>query len=108
MVGDNDWYQCAVKETCVQDALNTYLGDYPYLDGYSPSQIDVKVHRAFNGSNVNVASYSHLHRWHKHIASYGEQERSSFRAEQGEILPRCACKVHEKSAGRKQVSYILG
>ncbi|XP_076670453.1 valyl-tRNA synthetase isoform X1 [Andrena cerasifolii] len=104
MVGDNEWYQCAVKETCVQDALNTYLGDYPYLDGYSPSQIDVKVHRAFSGSDVNVATYSHLHRWHKHIASYGEQERSSFRAEQGEILPRCACKVHEKSAGRKQKS----
>ena len=104
-----EWYQCAVKEACVQDALNTYLGDYPYLDGYSPSQIDVKVHRAFNGSNVNVASYSALaplaQNTSRRTASKSDPRSARSR---GKILPRCACKVHEKSAGRKQVSYTLG
>lgn len=103
VIGDSKWYQCTLKEACVQDALNNYLCDYPYLDGYSPSQIDVKVHQAFNELNVNVSSYPHLHRWYKHVVSFSEQERASFRAEQGKILPRCACKASGDSKNDRQV-----
>ncbi|KZC14461.1 PREDICTED: valine--tRNA ligase [Dufourea novaeangliae] len=102
MVGDNEWYQCTLKETCVQEALNNYLSDYPYLDGYTPSQIDANVYQAFVELNVNISSYSHLHRWYTHIASYSQEEQSVFRAEQGKILPQCACKVHSNRNSNKK------
>ncbi|XP_076244196.1 valyl-tRNA synthetase [Calliopsis andreniformis] len=102
VIGDNKWYQCTLNETCVQDAMNNYLGDHPYLDGYSPSQIDVKVHQTFNKLNVNVSSYPHLRRWYKHILSYSEQERASFRAEEGKILPQCTCKIVDNRNSKKR------
>lgn len=84
--------ECTLKESCVQDALNNYLNDYPYLDGYTPSQTDAKVYQTLVQLNVNVASYAHLNRWYRHVASYSRQERSAFRPEQGKLLPKCACK----------------
>ncbi|XP_031849268.2 valyl-tRNA synthetase [Nomia melanderi] len=93
MLDDNEWYKCTLRETCVQDALNNYLTDYPYIGGYTASQIDAKVYQAFAELDVDVARYPHLHRWYRHIASYSEQEQSSFRVEQREILPRCACTI---------------
>ncbi|XP_076647855.1 valyl-tRNA synthetase isoform X2 [Halictus rubicundus] len=94
VISDHDeWCKCTLNETCVQDALNNYLNDYPYLDGYTPSQTDAKVYQTFVELNVNVASYTHLYRWYRHIASYSREERSAFRPEQGKVLPECACNV---------------
>lgn len=106
MIGDNDWYQNTLKENCVQDALNNYLADYPYLDGYNPSQIDTKVHQYFTRLGTDLRNYPHLHRWYKHVASYSEQERSMFRVEEGKILPQCGCKIHDHNNSRKQVNNI--
>ena len=91
-------------EDCVQDALNNYLADYPYLDGYSPSQIDTKVYQNFTVLGFNLTNYPHLRRWYKHMASYTEQEQSIFRAEEGKILSQCGCKVHDHNNSRKQVN----
>ncbi|XP_043529235.1 valine--tRNA ligase isoform X1 [Frieseomelitta varia] len=102
-IGDNDWYQSTLMEDCVQDALNNYLADYPYLDGYSPSQIDTKVYQNFTVLGINLTNYPHLHRWYKHMASYTEQEQSIFRAEEGKILSQCGCKVHDHNNSRKQL-----
>lgn len=104
--GTTEWYQSTLKETCVQNALNNYLGNFSYLDGYNPSQTDAKVYQALVGLNVDIKSYPHLYRWYKHIASYSKQEQSVFRAEQGKILLQCACKVHNNCNNRKQVRYI--
>ncbi|KAG7207193.1 hypothetical protein KM043_008878 [Ampulex compressa] len=88
VVGDNKWYQMALNETCVQDAVDNYLADYPYLDGHTPSQMDVKVHSTFNELIVDFATHPHLHRWYNHIATFSDREKSLFRAEQGQILPK--------------------
>lgn len=104
MVGDKKWYHKTLKERCVQEALNNYLGDYAYLDGYNPSQIDVKVYQTFIKLDVDFIKYPHLQRWYKHIASFSAQEQSAFRVEQGKILPQCSCKVHNHNNRIKKVS----
>ncbi|XP_017879965.1 valine--tRNA ligase [Ceratina calcarata] len=92
-MGDANWYQNTLKETCVQEALNSYLAEYSYLDEYGPSQIDSKVYRTFTILNTDLTKYVHLYRWYKHIASFSEQEQSAFRMEKGRILP--LCKEHD-------------
>ncbi|XP_043252604.1 valine--tRNA ligase isoform X2 [Colletes gigas] len=99
---DNEWYKSTLKETCVQDALNNYLSDYSYLEGYSPSQTDAKVYQTFVELNVDVTSYPYLHRWYKHVASYSKQEQSVFQAERGKMLLECACKVHNSRNYKEQ------
>lgn len=105
MVTENDWYQNTLKEMCVQGALNNYLADYPYLDGYSPSQIDTKVYQTFSKLGTDLTNYPHLYRWYKHLASYSEQEQSAFRAEESKILSHCGCKIFDYNR-RKQVNNI--
>lgn len=91
----------------MQESINNYLADYPYLDGYSPSKIDVKVYQTFQDLNADLINYPHLHRWYKHIASYSGQEQSAFRTEEGKILPQCVRKMHENCNRSKQVNCIL-
>lgn len=105
VIGDNDWYQSTLREKCVQEALNNYLADYPYLDGYNPSQIDTKVYQIFIKLDNDFTNYPHLRRWYKHIASYNNQEKSMFHAEKGKILSQCGCKIHDHNR-KKQVNYI--
>lgn len=105
VVGDNDWYQNTLKEKCVQEALNNYLADYSYLDGYKPSQIDTKVYQAFIKLDNDFTNYPHLHRWYKHMTSYNNQERSMFHAEKGKILSQCGCKIHDHNNRKKQLHY---
>ncbi|XP_053998029.1 valine--tRNA ligase [Hylaeus anthracinus] len=101
-IGDNEWYREALKEACVQDALNNYLGDYSYLDGHSPSRVDAKVYETLVELNIDVTSYPHLHRWYKHIASYSKQERTGFRPDQNKILLRYASKIRASRTSKKQ------
>ncbi|OAD54863.1 Valine--tRNA ligase [Eufriesea mexicana] len=103
MVTENDWYQNTLKEMCVQGALNNYLADYPYLDGYSPSQIDTKVYQTFIKLGIDLTNYPHLYRWYKHMTSYSEQEQSAFRAEESKILSHCGCKIFDYNNRRKQL-----
>merc|ERR1712029_1335743 len=53
------------------DALNAFVADKSYVNGYTPSQADVTVFEAPS------AQYPHAARWYKHIASY-ESEFSSL------------------------------
>nr|XP_003700613.1 PREDICTED: valine--tRNA ligase isoform X1 [Megachile rotundata] len=104
IVGDKEWYHKTLKERCVQEALNNYLEDYSYLDGYSPSQIDAKAYQAMMKLDINFIKYPHLQRWYKHIASFSQQELSVLRVEEGKILPNCACEVLNHSNRTKQLS----
>ncbi|CAL7941716.1 unnamed protein product [Xylocopa violacea] len=102
IIGSNDWYQSTLKEICVQEALNNYLADYPYLDGYSPSQVDAKAYQTFTRLSADLTKYPHLCRWYKHVASYNEQEQSTFRVEKSKIFPLCSCKpVHHNRSSRE-------
>ncbi|XP_012272287.1 valine--tRNA ligase [Orussus abietinus] len=87
------WYEETLKETFVQEALDNYLADYPYVDGYTPSQADIKIHAVLSGLHIDFTRLPHLHRWQKHIATYSEGERSAFRAKQGGLLSQKGCKL---------------
>lgn len=91
MVGDGGWYQSTLSESCVQKALNSYLADYPYLDGYTPSQLDSSVHRSLTELNVDLARHPHVKRWYDHIATFTDGEKAVFRAEQNRMIPKLAC-----------------
>lgn len=88
MIGDGKWYQRALNESCVQEALNNYLATYSYLDGYTPSQLDSKVYQILKELNINFANYLHLKRWYNHIATFTDEEKTRFRAEQNKIIPQ--------------------
>lgn len=90
MVGDGEWYQWTLNEPCVQKALNNYLADYPYLDGYTPSQLDSSVHRSLMELNIDLARHLHIKRWYDHIATFTDEEKAVFRAEQNKIIPKLA------------------
>merc|ERR1712198_760437 len=63
-------------------ALNDYLADRSYIDGYVPTQGDVTV---FNGLGKAPAdSFAHALRWYKQISSYGS-EKSKFPAGSGKV-----------------------
>jgi len=63
-------------------ALNDYLADRSYIDGYVPTQGDVTV---FNGLGKAPAnSFAHALRWYNQISSYGS-EKSKFPAGSGKI-----------------------
>lgn len=90
MVGDGEWYQSTLNETCVQEALNNYLVDYPYLDGYTPSQLDSSVHRSLKKLNIDLARHPYIKRWYDHIGTFTDEEKAVFRAEQNKIIPKLA------------------
>lgn len=51
-------------------ALNSFLEDKSYIDGYSPSQADVAVYESLSGAPA--AEYPHALRWYKHVTSYSK------------------------------------
>ncbi|XP_065839983.1 elongation factor 1-beta-like [Oscarella lobularis] len=57
-------------------ALNDYLKDKSYIDGFVPSQADVVVFSALAGP----PDWEHVHarRWYNQIASYGDEEKKQF------------------------------
>jgi len=90
VVGDSKWYQWTLNESCMQEALNNYLADYPYLDGYTPSQLDSSIHRSLKEVNIDFAKHLHIKRWFNHIATFTNEEKAVFRAEQNKIIPKLA------------------
>ncbi|XP_045122775.1 elongation factor 1-beta-like [Portunus trituberculatus] len=56
-------------------ALNDYLGDRSYVEGYSPSQADVAVFEGLD--RAPNPQFAHALRWYTHITSFGEA-RSKF------------------------------
>merc|ERR1712071_403376 len=59
------------------EALNTFLADKSYIEGYAPSQADVTTINAMN--KAPASSMAHALRWYNHIKSFGA-ESSSFPA----------------------------
>lgn len=49
-------------------ALNNFLADKSYIEGYNASQADVAIFEALTASLLS-AKYPHAARWHKHISS---------------------------------------
>ncbi|XP_057379197.1 elongation factor 1-beta-like [Daphnia carinata] len=56
-------------------ALNDYLADRSYIEGYEPSQADVTTFQALG--KAPAGSFAHALRWYNHIKSFGS-ETSKF------------------------------
>ncbi|KAL6254260.1 hypothetical protein P5V15_014875 [Pogonomyrmex californicus] len=97
VIGDGKWYQWALNELCVQEALNNYLADYPYLNGYTPSQLDAMVHQSLKELSIDFANHLHIKRWYNHLATFTDEEKATFCAEQNKIIPKFAYKCQENN-----------
>ena len=58
-------------------ALNTFLADNSYIEGYVPSQADTAVFDAMKKA-PSKADYPHAARWYAHIASFEASGRKQF------------------------------
>jgi len=58
-------------------ALNAFLGDASYIEGYVPSQADVAVFDALKKSPAKDAA-PHAARWYAHISSFEAAGRKQF------------------------------
>jgi len=105
MAGDDKWYQWALNESCVQEALNNYLADYSYLEGYTPSQLDSKVYRSVKELNIDFANHLHLKRWYNHIATFTDEEKAVLRAEQNKIIPQLTYKCQRNNDDTFEVTF---
>jgi len=63
-----------LKKAEGQKALNQFLEDKSYIDGFQPSQADVVVFDSLSGAPS--ADLHHAVRWYKHIASYGAEKNA--------------------------------
>merc|ERR1712146_399434 len=60
-------------------ALNTFLADHSYADGFVPSQVDVTKF-AEVPADVDAAKFKNVARRQKHIASFSDDEKKSWPA----------------------------
>lgn len=61
------------------EALNEYLEDRSYVEGYQPSQADVAVFDALG--KAPSSSTPHVLRWYNHIKSYSKDDKSKLPGE---------------------------
>jgi len=59
------------------ERLNAYLAHNSYIEGYGPTQNDVKIYRVVPNS-VDCAVFPHVKRWANHIAAFTPQVRSRW------------------------------
>jgi seryl-tRNA synthetase len=57
------------------EALEEVLSDFSYVNGFRPSQMDVKVFSALQGVGVNEGRFPNVTRWLAHIASFTLRQR---------------------------------
>ncbi|CAG8518672.1 6478_t:CDS:2, partial [Funneliformis caledonium] len=53
-------------------ALNTFLQDKSYIEGFVPSQADVAIFEALNHKVPDPTKFPHATRWYNQIASYSD------------------------------------
>jgi elongation factor 1-beta len=58
-------------------ALNKFLADASYIQGFKPTTSDTAI---FTQLASSPDSFSHALRWYKHIASFSAEEKASFAA----------------------------
>lgn len=63
-----------LKSRAGLEALNCFLADKSYIEGFQPSQADVVVFGAMSGAPS--ADLPHALRWYNHIKSYGSDKTS--------------------------------
>merc|ERR1712198_481872 len=66
-----------VKTAAGVKALNDFLADKAYIEGFVPSQVDVAVFEAMGGK-APAADMAHALRWYNQIKSYSAEESKKF------------------------------
>lgn len=59
-------------------ALDAYLAEHSYIEGFVPSQADAAVFDALKNKCPDRSKYPHAERWYKHIESYEAGSRKQF------------------------------
>lgn len=65
-------------ESHARDALNSYLADHPYLNGYILSEMDFMFHETVMKSNIDYETHPHFGRWYNHIETFTDEEKAAF------------------------------
>jgi hypothetical protein len=60
------------------EVLDAKLLEKPYVNGFTPSQLDVAVFGALRGAQVDPAKFPNAARWLQHIASFTPMQRHSW------------------------------
>ncbi|KAL7302551.1 hypothetical protein TKK_0005187 [Trichogramma kaykai] len=102
--GSNLWYLETLSEPCVLNSLNAYLKRYSYLDGYTPSRLDAKVHATFESLKLDLRHRPYLARWYNHLRSFSEDEKLGFRLENRLIASYCI----DAASKTRQLDNCLG
>merc|ERR1712137_775595 len=76
------------------EALNTFLADKSYIEGYAPCQADVATLNAL--SKAPASSFPHALRWFNHIKSFGAESSSFPGAKAPAAAPAAAAKLKEE------------
>ena len=73
-----DLVQVAKLEEKSLQSLEDHLAERSYVSGFEPTTSDNLVFEALsNASRLDAKVYPGIHRWHKHIESYGS-DRNKF------------------------------
>lgn len=77
-----------LKSAAGQKALNEFLGDRSYIEGYEPSQADVAVFDALG--LIPASQFMHAVRWYNHINSFGADMKKFASARSAVVGPAAA------------------
>lgn len=58
--------------------LNEVLENVSYVEGYTPTQADLDVMKTLTVADLQLSKYPHISRWHCHISSFSDAEKSAF------------------------------
>ncbi|OWF38742.1 elongation factor 1-beta-like [Mizuhopecten yessoensis] len=72
-----------LKSRAGQQALDAFVTDKSYIEGYQPSQADVVVFNAV--SKAPNADLPHALRWFNHIKSYSDAEKKGFGGQKKDV-----------------------
>lgn len=64
-------------------ALDNFLAEHSYIDGFVPSQADASTFDSLKGKCPDKAKYPHASRWYRHIESFEAAGRKQFPAASG-------------------------
>ncbi|RXG57390.1 Valine--tRNA ligase [Armadillidium vulgare] len=60
------------------EVLNSHLANNSYINGYLPTDLDLKLVPHIAASGQNLSKYKHVLRWYLHISSFSLEEWKEF------------------------------
>merc|ERR1711962_999429 len=92
-----------VKTAAGVKALNDFLADKAYIEGFVPSQVDVAVFEAMGGK-APAADMAHALRWYNQIKSYSAEESKKIPVGYGINKLQVMCTVEDEKVSIEELS----